>query len=144
MREAPVTGQERPDPRRVRDRARLIGAERVLEPFHVLGRDVRVRLVRRERAAGDRFQDREDHHGDAEEQRDRLDEPARDVTSHLPRPTALVRSYFRIDQSSAFQVMSSQVLPLYPDTFDRNASRPWRAYIQMIGTLSLRILTASA
>src|SRR5258707_11349438 len=141
MREAPVTGQEVPEPRRVLDRDRLIQAERVLEPFHVLRRDVRVRLVRRERAAGNRLQDREDHHGDAEEQRDRLDEPARDVTSHLPR---LVRSYFRIDQSSAFQVMSSQVLPLYPDTFDRKASRPWRSYIQMIGTLSLRILKASA
>jgi hypothetical protein len=64
------------------DRDRLVEPEGVLEAPHVFRGDARVVLVRGERPARGGLEDRERDDRDAKEERDRLDQPAYDISAH--------------------------------------------------------------
>src|SRR2546425_12267187 len=88
---APIPDDEPAKPAQVLNGHRLVEAEGVLEPADVLVIDVGARLVCRERAAGDRLEDRERGDADAEQQRQRLQEATQDVAGHY-RLRTTVRS----------------------------------------------------
>src|SRR6185503_11388457 len=139
---APIEGKEAAEPRNVLDRQRAIEAEGVLEAHAVRFGEVRVPFVRCERSSGSRLQDRERRDADRKEERQRLQQPPRDVASHsAAAPLDLFRYFFRY-QSATFQVNRCHTLGCQPCSSVRRASMFARSYIQMITYASLSSLIA--
>src|SRR6266849_3357619 len=134
---APVAGEEAAQTRDVLDRERAVEPERVLETQAVLLCEVGVALIRGERSARRRLEDRERCDADGKEERQRLQEPAQDVSPHGAAALLSARGYFFSHQSWMFHVNRRHTLPSRPWRPVTRASMLARSYIQMVTYASL-------